>query len=123
MGRLPGLNSLPGSGYTCLHNPVHRLRYNKGRNMAKPTPEEMETALSMAKQMRDRDVDPFFIAKALLNLNYRFDALQEVLQAADRYVNMGMSEQERTRLIRAIDKAKDIESYTSHSARSSFGLE
>lgn len=91
--------------------------------MAKPTPEEMETALQMAKQMRDRDIDPFFIAKALLNLNYRIRYLEDVLNIADRYLNMGMSERERSRLIRAIEKARDIDSYTSHSERSSFGLE
>ncbi len=91
--------------------------------MPKPTPEEMDTALNMAKQMRDKDIDPFYIAKALLNLNYRMEFLQEVLHAADRYVNMGMAERERTQLIRAIEKAKDAEAYTAHSERSSFGLE
>ena len=91
--------------------------------MPKPTPEEMETALNMAKQMRDRDIDPFFIAKALLNLNYRIEFLQEVLRTADRYINMGMSEQERSHLIRAIEKARSADDYTSHNERSRFGLE
>ncbi len=91
--------------------------------MPKPTPEEMDTALKMAKQMRDKDIDPFFIAKALLNLNYRMAFLQEVLQAADRYVNMGMAERERSRLIRAIEKARDAEAYTAQTERSNFGLE
>ena len=91
--------------------------------MSKPTPQEMETALKMAKQMRDKDIDPFFIAKALLNLNYRIEFLQEVLRTADRYINMGMSEQERSHLIRAIEKAKSADDYTSNNERSSFGLE
>lgn len=91
--------------------------------MAKPTDEEMETALKMAAQMRDRDVDPFFIAKALLSLNYRIEYLDEVLRTADRYINMGMSEQERSHLLRAIEKAKDVDSYNAHKGRSSFGLE
>jgi hypothetical protein len=34
-----------------------------------------------------------------------------------------MSEQERTHLIRTIEKAKDAESYTSGEARDRFGLE
>ena len=91
--------------------------------MSKPTEEELETALKMAGQMRDKDVDPFFIAKALLSMNYRVNHLESVLQAADRYVNMGMSESERIKLIRSIEKAKDIDSYNSNTERSSFGLE
>lgn len=91
--------------------------------MPKPTQEEMETAIKMAAQMRDRDIDPFFIAKALLSLNYRIQFLEDVLQSADRYINMGMSDRERTHLLRAIEKVKDIDSYTSQTERNSFGLE
>ena len=91
--------------------------------MAKPTEEELETALKMAAQMRDKNIDPFYIAKSLLSHNYRIKHLEEVMRAADRYINHGMSEQERTRLIREIEKAKDAESYTSGEGRESFGLE
>lgn len=90
--------------------------------MAKPSKEELETALKMAGQMRDRDVDPFFIAKSLLSLNYRIDSLEEVLRTADKYINMGMSESGRTSLLRAIEKAKDLDSFTAHEQRDSFGL-
>jgi len=91
--------------------------------MSKPTEEELETALKMAVQMREKKIDPFFIAKALLSHNYRIRYLEETLHAADRYINHGMSEQERTHLIRTIEKAKDAESYTSGQERESFGLE
>ncbi len=91
--------------------------------MSKPSEEELETALKMAANMRDKKIDPFFIAKTLLSHNYRIKHLEEVLQAADRYINFGMSEQERTHLIRAIEKAKDIDSYTSGKRSESFGLE
>ncbi len=91
--------------------------------MSKPTEEEFEIALKTAAIMRDDKTDPSFIAKALLNYNYRFKYLEEVLRAADRYINHGMSEQERTHLIRAIEKAKDADSFTAHQERSSFGLE
>jgi len=47
--------------------------------MAKPTEEELETALKMAAQMRDKNLDPFFIAKALLSHNYRMKYLEEIL--------------------------------------------
>lgn len=91
--------------------------------MSKPTNEELETALAMAEQMRDDKTDPFFIAKALLSHNYRIKYLDEILHAADRYINHGMSEQEKTHLILTIEKAKDAESFTSIKERDSFGLE
>ena len=91
--------------------------------MPKPTEEELETALKMAAQMRDKKIDPFFIAKSLLSLNYRMKYLEEIMRAADRYINHGMSEQEKTRLIRTIEKAKNAESVTSGRRRERFGLE
>ena len=83
----------------------------------------MELALKMAAQMRDKKIDPFFIAKALLSHNYRIRYLEEVMQAADRYINHGMSEREKTHLTRIIEKAKDAESFTANRQRDSFGLE
>ena len=91
--------------------------------MSKPTEEELETALKMAAHMRDKEIDPFFIAKSLLSHNYRIKYLEDILKSADRYINHGMSEQERTHLIRTIEKAKDAESFTSGQERDSFGLE
>lgn len=91
--------------------------------MSKPSEEELNTALKMAAQMRDENADPFYIAKALLSHNYRIKYLEETMRAADRYINQGMSEQERSHLIRSIEKAKDAESFTAGKERESFGLE
>lgn len=91
--------------------------------MSKPSTEEKEAALKMAAQMRDKNIDPFFIAKTLLNHNYRIKYLEEVLRSADRYINRGMSEQERAYLIRSIEKAKNLDSDTPGKQRSNFGLE
>jgi hypothetical protein len=91
--------------------------------MSKPTEEELATALKMAAQMRDKNIDPFFIAKSLLSHNYRMKYLEEIMQAADRYINHGMSEREKTQLIRIIEKVKDAESFTANRERDSFGLE
>lgn len=91
--------------------------------MSKPTDEELDSALKMAAQMRDNKIDPFYIAKSLLSHNYRIKYLEEIMRAADRYINRGMSEQEKTHLIRTIEKAKDAESFTSSRERDSFGLE
>ena len=91
--------------------------------MSKPTDEQLEAALKMAAQMRDNKIDPFFIAKSLLSHNYRIKYLEEIMHAADRYINLGMSEQEKTHLIKTIEKAKDAESFTSGKERDRFGLE
>ncbi len=91
--------------------------------MSKPTDEELESAIHKAIEMRESGDDPSCLAKCLLSLNYRIRHLEEVLKTADRYINMGMSDQERTHLIRAIDKAKDTESYTSQQEQQQFGLE
>lgn len=91
--------------------------------MSKPTEEELSIALKMAEHMRDKDIDPFFIAKSLLSHNYRIRYLEDVMKLADLYINHGMSEVERTKLIRSIEKAKDEDSYTSSTERGSFGLE
>ena len=91
--------------------------------MPKPTEEELDTAIKIAIQMRENENDPYFIAKAVLNLNYRIKYLEKVLRSADRYLNMGMSERERTVLLRDIEKAKDAESHTAQQEREDFGLE
>jgi hypothetical protein len=91
--------------------------------MAKPTDKELDIAIQMAIQMREKNKDPFHLAKCLLSHNFRMKHLEEVLKKADRYINMGMAERERTELIRAIEKAKDIESYTAQQHQEPFGLE
>ena len=91
--------------------------------MPKPTDEELETALKKAVEMRENDDDPFNMAKCLLSHNYRIKHLEDVLAIADRYCNMGMAQRELTHLVRAIDKAKNTESYTSQSTQERFGLE
>ena len=90
--------------------------------MSKPTKEELNVAIKTAEKMRDHEADPFFVAKSLLSHNYRIKYLEEILHAADRYINHGMSDQERTHLILTIEKAKDTESFTSSMERDSFWL-
>ena len=50
--------------------------------MAMPTEEELKMALAEAGRMREQGQDPYFVAKALLNLNYQNEHLMQVLQAA-----------------------------------------
>jgi len=91
--------------------------------MPKPTDEELETAILAAVKMRENGDDPHNLAKCLLSHNFRMKHLEEVLRIADRYFHLGMSERERTHLIRAIDTAKNLESYTSQQEQGRFGLE
>ena len=91
--------------------------------MPKPTDEELETALKTAVSMRENGDDPFNLAKCLLSHNFRIKHLEQVLAIADRYCKMGMAQRELTHLVRAIDKAKNAESYTSQTQEERFGLE
>lgn len=91
--------------------------------MSKPTGEELSRALTKAREMRDRRDDPDYLAKALLNHNYRLTYLEQVLKAADRYLNHGMDEHQHMELLRLIEKARQAEYRTAGEAHEDFGLE
>jgi hypothetical protein len=91
--------------------------------MSKPSDIQLSLALQKAKQMKEQGDDPDYIAKTLLNHHYRLGYLEEVLKAADRYMNHGMAEHERMGLLRSIEKAKHAELYTAGEEREDFGLE
>jgi hypothetical protein len=93
------------------------------QTMSKPTDIELKTALVAAMTMKEHDADPYFMAKVLLNHNYRLRYLEEVLHIADRYINHGMGDRERTQLIQAINKARAAEDRTAGFEREDFGLE
>lgn len=91
--------------------------------MSKPSEQELKTAIQKAIDMKEHGHDPDFLAKALLNHNYRLKYLTEVLHIADRYMNHGMADHERALLLHAINKAKDAEQRTAGFEREDFGLE
>ncbi len=91
--------------------------------MSKPTQAELQTALERAAQMKEHNQDEYFLAKSLLNHHYRLQYLQEVLKAADLYMNHGMSEQDQMHLLRSIEKAKEAEYRTANREDERFGLE
>jgi len=74
--------------------------------MGKPTEEELNTALAEAARMREQGEDPCFVAKSLLNLNYRLGHLEHVLQAAERYLHSGLAEHNHAELIKSIETFK-----------------
>ncbi len=77
--------------------------------MGKPSEQELAEALTEAARMREQGEDPHFLAKSLLNLNYRLRYLQRVLQAADTFLHYGQEAKLHTELLRAIDEAKQVE--------------
>ena len=91
--------------------------------MSKPTDTELKIALNKAIKMKEQGHDDYFLAKSLINHHYRIRYLEEVLHIADRYLNHGMADHERTELLRAIEKARDAEARTSGNEHEEFGLE
>ena len=90
--------------------------------MGKPSPEELQTALSAAALMREQGNDEHHIAKSLLNLHYRIGYLEKVLQSADRFLYSGQAVKEHQDLVRAIRKAKDIDALTRGEDSETYGL-
>jgi len=90
--------------------------------MSKPSHQELEYALEKAKHMRETGEDPDFIAKSLLNCHYQFTYLEQVLHAAQHYINSGLGEREHTRLIQAINKAREIDERSAKQGHQELGL-
>lgn len=77
--------------------------------MSKPTAEELEIALKQAATMREQGQDPQFMAKALLNLNYRVGYLEKVFHLAEKYILFGQDPNEHKYLLKAIEHAQNEE--------------
>ncbi len=90
--------------------------------MSKPTQKELKLALATARMMREQGDDPCYIAKALLNCHYQTGFLREVLQATQEYLRTGQSETAHSRLLRALDKVRQLEDRDAHIERPSLGL-
>jgi len=90
--------------------------------MSKPTHEELEHALEHAKSMRETGADPDFIAKSLLNCHYQASFLEQVLHAAEHYINSGLGEREHTRLVQAINKARSVDEKSAKQTHQDLGL-
>lgn len=90
--------------------------------MGMPTDEELKLAIKAAKIMREKSLDPMYVAKALLNCNYRMAYLEEVLHLADEYLRSGFSEQIHAKLELAIQKAKQTESTPERPEKEVLGL-
>jgi hypothetical protein len=88
--------------------------------MGVPTRTEHAEAIKAAVRMREEGADPHFIAKTLLNLNYRMELMEKVLYWSKLYLRSGHGSKEHAMLLKAIenvDKASvmstdDLESPT-----------
>ena len=90
--------------------------------MSKPSEQELLTALEHAKHLRESGQDSHFVGKALLNCNYQMGYLVDVFHAVERYLNSGMSEAEHRNLLKAVERARQIDDYTSHREHPDLGL-
>jgi hypothetical protein len=90
--------------------------------MGKPTNQQRETALTEAKRLRESGEDAHFLGKTLLNCHYQNQFLLDVLHAAEHYLHSGMAESEHTRLLRAIDKARQADDRSAHREAETVGL-
>tara|TARA_R110001592_G_scaffold43362_2_gene140543 strand:- start:3741 stop:3989 length:249 start_codon:yes stop_codon:yes gene_type:complete len=66
--------------------------------------------LAKAAELREHGEDSGFIAKSLLNLNYRFTVWQKVIDATKRYLYSGHGSSEHARLVSAMREVERIES-------------
>lgn len=90
--------------------------------MSKPTKEELESALALARQMREQGNDPKFIAKSLLSHHYRIGYLEEVMLAVEKYLLSGMADSEHQHLLKALERARQAEARTSQKEAGDLGL-
>ena len=75
--------------------------------MGKPTESELEIALAKAAEMRESGQDGQFVAKSLLNLNYRMGFYDELLEKAKLYLHSGEGAHEHSMLLKAIEKVEE----------------
>ena len=90
--------------------------------MGKPTPEELQTALTEAGHMREKDEDPHFLAKSILNMNFRIKILEKVHHSTALYLHSEQGTTEHTRLLQAIKEYESLDYRTEGKEDENFGL-
>lgn len=88
----------------------------------KPTEEELHIAISEAQRMREQGEDSHYLAKAILNLHYRQQYYDALLQAAERYFRSGHAEREHTLLLKAIEKVHQVDERSAGDEHEDLGL-
>jgi hypothetical protein len=93
-----------------------------GGTRVKPTSEELRTALAEAESLYAFDDDPRHLAKSLLYLSRRVEMLEQVENAAQRYLHSGLAERNHTALVRALNQARRHEIEAAAVAEEALGL-
>jgi hypothetical protein len=75
--------------------------------VATPTAQQLEIALEAAERMRQRDLDPHFLAHSLLYLWERNRHFEQLLVHADRYLRFGMDEGELGALRQLVQRLRE----------------
>lgn len=90
--------------------------------MGKPTEAQLQDALDTAISMRENGHDPHFVAKALLNTNYRLEHLEQVFLLVRDYLR-GQDELVHAHLVKAIEHYLELEQRTDPDDHQRFGLD
>ncbi|MEN8108120.1 MAG: hypothetical protein ABFS22_08955 [Pseudomonadota bacterium] len=89
----------------------------------KPTDNELEMAIIAAERMRETGEDEHHIARSLLYLYQRLQDLENVLDAAESYLDFDQEEPQHAELVLAIKAASDAEERQLGETRETTGLE
>lgn len=77
--------------------------------MGRPTKEELAAALAEAARMREQGEDEYFVAKSLLNHDYRLKLYEQLYQSVEHYLRSGQSDTEHGKLMKILDKIRSEE--------------
>lgn len=77
--------------------------------MGKPSETELQQAIMAAIKMRESGNDPDFVAKTLLNQNYRLQKLERLLSTTRRFLHAGQSVTDRRQLLKVLEEAERSE--------------
>lgn len=73
-----------------------------------PSAEQVRDAVEGAERMLEMALDPHHVARVLLQLKERNDALERLLREVDRYFRFGQDDMDRRRLLRQIEKLSGL---------------
>lgn len=77
--------------------------------LQKPSQDELNQALDLARAMREKDKDKYNLGHVLLYLEERNKLLEDVRVKADYYLRFGMGTRELTALRRAVDQMHELD--------------
>lgn len=77
--------------------------------MGRPTKEELAAALAEAARMREQGEDEYFVAKSLMNHDYRLKLYEQLYQSVEHYLRSGQSDTEHGKLMKILDKIRSEE--------------